>query len=127
VKKQSLALVLSLGVLGLVGCSDALDKEDVSKLSMNDAAIEACKAFVSLDVERISVFLENRDVAKLKATLANDTKRKKAEKLFNDSVCKVTKSRKSVVNTTYYTFEKFPRDLEIFKNKENGYTVKSFF
>lgn len=126
-KKQSLALVLSLSVLGLAGCSDALDKEDVSKLSMNDAAIEACKAFTSLDVERISVFLESRDIAKLKVTLANESKRTRAEKLFSDSICKIKKSKQSVVNTTYYSFEKFPRDLEIFKNKENGYTVKGFF
>jgi hypothetical protein len=59
-KKQALALAVCITVSTLSGCSDALNKEDIAKLSVEEAAIEVCEAYKNMDADRIIAFLEDK-------------------------------------------------------------------
>jgi hypothetical protein len=124
-KKQILMLAVSIAVSGLAGCSDVLSKEEIAKLSMKEAATEACKAYVSMNADRIIPFLEEKNVKKTKSILDKGlitSSRKKLE----ESICVVT-DMKEKRRYTVVTFERFVEKLKIFKDENNLYKVRSIF
>lgn len=124
-KKQSLMLVISLALTGVTGCSDALSKEEISKLSIEEAATEVCEAYKSMDAERITAFLEKKymqkTIDKLEAGI-NYNARKKLEQ----SVCVVTDVDKQR-RYTVVKFENFVKKLKMYKSEDGLYKVKSLF
>jgi RNA polymerase-interacting CarD/CdnL/TRCF family regulator len=124
-KKQSLALVVCIAVSTLSGCSDALSKEDIAKLSMKEAAVEACKAYASMDADRIIAFLEEKYAEKTKNTLEKGLKYKAREQL-EQSVCIVTDIEEKR-RYTMFKFENFVKNLKMYKGEDGIYKVKSLF
>lgn len=124
-KKQSLMLAISLVLTGLAGCSDALSKEDISKLSVKEAATEVCEAYTSMNADRIIVFLEEKYIQKTKDKLEKGLNYSAREKL-EQSVCVVT----DVEEQRRYTvvkFENFVKKLKMYKGEDGLYKVKSLF
>ena len=123
--KQSLMLAISLSITGLTGCSDALSKEDIAKLSLKEAATEVCEAYKSMDADRIIAFLEGESIQKTKNKLEKGLNYSSREKL-EQSVCVVTgledKRRYTVVK-----FENFVKKIKIYKGEDDLYKVKSLF
>lgn len=124
-KKQSLMLAISLAVSGLSGCSDALSKEEIAKLSMKEAAVEACKAYASMDGDRIIAFLEEKYVEKTKNTLEKGLKYKAREQL-EQFVCIVTDIEEKRIYTVF-KFENFVKNLKMYKGEDGLFKVKSLF
>jgi hypothetical protein len=123
--KQSLMIAISLAVTGLAGCSDALSKEDIAKLSLKEAATEVCEAYKSMDADRVTAFLEGESIQKTKDKLEKGLNYSAREKL-EQSVCVVTdledKRRYTVVK-----FENFVKKIKIYKGEDDLYKVKSLF
>jgi len=123
--KQSLMLAISLAVTGLAGCSDALSKEDIAKLSLKEAATEVCEAYASMDADRITAFLEGESIQKTKDKLEKGLNYSAREKL-EQSICVVTdledKRRYTVVK-----FENFVKKIKVYKGEDDLYKVKSLF
>lgn len=124
-KKQPLLIAACVAISTLAGCSEALSKEEISKLTMKEAATEVCEAYKSLDADRIIAFLEDKDVQKTKEKLETGLNYSAREKL-EQSVCVVTgledKRRYTVVK-----FESFVKKIKIYKDENNLYKIKSLF
>ncbi|SGY93128.1 hypothetical protein [Moritella viscosa] len=124
-KKQSLMLAISLAVTALAGCSDALSKEEIAKLSVEEAATEICEAYASMNADRITAFLEEKYIQKTIEKLEKGLNYSAREKL-EQSVCVVTdvdvQRRYTVVK-----FENFVKKLKMYKSEDGLYKVKSLF
>lgn len=123
--KQPLFLAAFCSILVLAGCSDALSKEEIAKLSVEEAATEVCEAYASMDADRIIAFLEEKDIQKTKDKLEKGLKYSAREKL-DQSVCVVTdidvQRRYTVV-----TFKNFVKKIKMYKSEDDLYKVKSLF
>jgi hypothetical protein len=112
--KQSLMLAISLAVTGLAGCSDALSKEEIAKLSVEEAATEICEAYASMNADRITAFLEEKYIQKTIDKLDKGLNYSAREKL-EQSVCVVTdidvQRRYTVV-----TFKNFVKKIKMYKS-----------
>jgi len=124
-KKQSLMLAISLAVTGLAGCSDALSKEDIAKLSLKEAATEVCEAYASMDADRITAFLEDKYIQKTIDKLEKGLNYSAREKL-EQSICVVTDVDEQR-RYTVVTFENFVKKLKMYKSEDGLYKVKSLF
>jgi hypothetical protein len=124
-KKKSLMLAISLAVAGLAGCSDALSKEEISKLSLKEAATEVCEAYKSMDADRITAFLEEKYIQKTIDKLEAGINYSAREKL-EQSVCVVTDVDKQR-RYTVVKFENFVKNLKMYKGEDGLHKVKSLF
>lgn len=124
-KKQSWAIAVFCSVSALAGCSDALSKEEISKLSLTEAATEVCEAYKSLDADRITAFLEEKYIQKTIDKLEAGINYSAREKL-EQSVCVVTDVDKQR-RYTVVKFENFVKKLKMYKGEDGLYKVKSLF
>ena len=124
-KKKSLMLAISLAVTGLAGCSDVLSKEEIAKLSVQEAATEICEAYASMNADRIIAFLEEKYIQKTKDKLEKGLNYSAREKL-EQSICVVTDVEEQR-RYTVVTFENFVKKLKMYKSEDDLYKVKSLF
>ena len=124
-KNTKSVIALCVAISTLTGCSKALSKEEISKLSIKEAATEVCEAYKNLDADRIIVFLEDKDVQKTKEKLENGINYSAREKL-EQSICTVT-SVKEERRYTVVKFENFVKKIKIYKDENKLYKIKSLF
>ena len=124
-KNTKSVIALCVAISTLTGCSKALSKEEISKLSIKEAATEVCEAYKNLDADRIIAFLEDKDVQKTKEKLENGINYSAREKL-EQSICTVT-SVKEERRYTVVKFENFVKKIKIYKDENKLYKIKSLF
>ena len=124
-KNTKSVIALCVAISTLTGCSKALSKEEISKLSIKEAATEVCEAYKNLDADRIIAFLEDKDVQKTKEKLENGINYSAREKL-EQSICTVT-NVKEERRYTVVKFENFVKKIKIYKDENKLYKIKSLF
>lgn len=124
-KNTKSVIALCVAISTLTGCSKALSKEEISKLSIKEAATEVCEAYKTLDADRIIAFLEDKDVQKTKEKLENGINYSARDKL-EQSICTVT-SVKEERRYTVVKFENFVKKIKIYKDENKLYKIKSLF
>jgi hypothetical protein len=122
-KKQSLAIAVCIAVSTLAGCSDVLSKEEISKLTLEEAATEVCEAYKSMDADRIIAFLNEDKIQRTKDKLEKGINYSAREKL-EQSDCAVTNVEKQR-RYTVVTFENFVIKAKMFKDDEGLYKIRN--
>jgi len=122
-KKQSLAIAVCIAVSTLSGCSDALSKEEISKLTLEEAATEVCEAYKSMEADRIIAFLNEDKIQRTKDKLEKGINYSAREKLEQSdcAVASVEKKRRYTV----VTFENFVIKAKMFKDDEGLYKIRN--